>query len=449
MTIRFSSILQVPCGIRYVFEQLNLASAFSAQRLKETAMCIDPDEIQSQYKALAEVCRYTAVDGDLQPLLGQLGAQLSHLKEVRTSLLSLQEGSLPDDVELFEIKSLLMINERVRAILDPLHLACITLPDLSQLLEVLDPENAGVGSFYIYDAYDSDLAALRRQLRSADAYAEELQYKIALLESKIRRQLSGCLAPHSHTMLNALLELARLDILLAKALQVHQWGLVIPEVASGKTSYQGLFNPEVRDLLHRQGKTYQVIDIGMCTKLPLLITGANMGGKSLSLKTLALAQLLFQFGFGIPASSAQIMPVADLFLSVGDHQDYSLGMSSFSAEMKRIDQFLGRIEAGEKVLALIDEPARTTNPPEGAALTTALIRLLGNHQAPAVLTTHYNIGPVACQRLRVKGFDNGHMDYQLIADSGQEVPREALKIAFALGINPLWLDLAQKELEQC
>jgi DNA mismatch repair protein MutS2 len=61
-----------------------------------------------------------------------------------------------------------------------------------------------------------------------------------------------------------------------------------------------LFNPEVAEALRLKNKKYQPVDINL-TDGPALITGANMGGKTVLLKSVALAQYMFQYGFFVPA----------------------------------------------------------------------------------------------------------------------------------------------------
>lgn len=161
-----------------------------------------------------------------------------------------------------------------------------------------------------------------------------------------------------------------------------------------------------------------------------------------------MCQYLFQFGFGIPTNSATIMPVQEIHLSFGDDEDYKKGLSSFAAEMKRIDSMIKRVNEGYCILSLIDEPARTTNPAEGRALASALLEILTGSKSISVVTTHYTIDNDKCDRLRVKGFINGQMDYSLILDNIKETPAEALNIAESLGVNSLWLELARKELEK-
>jgi dsDNA-specific endonuclease/ATPase MutS2 len=234
---------------------------------------------------------------------------------------------------------------------------------------------------------------------------------------------------------------------MAKVGLIIDFNLSIPNISTGITKHHGLFNPEIVNILKKDNKEYQKIDIEYNNKLPKLITGSNMGGKSLTLKTLALSQIMFQFGLGVPSENSSISIVDDIEFIYGDQEDYSAGLSSFAAEIKRLDGLISRLSNQQNLLVLIDEPARTTNPLEGTALVSSLIKIISEFNCFCVITTHYHIKNANCDRIRVVGFDNGKMNYSLIDDCGKSIPMEALKIASYLGINNKWLNIAYKELE--
>jgi DNA mismatch repair ATPase MutS len=241
--------------------------------------------------------------------------------------------------------------------------------------------------------------------------------------------------------------LATIDILFAKAIQAVKNDMSRPHVALESTSYTQLFNPWVKNMLKQLHKTFQPVDISISPG-PCLVTGANMGGKTVLLKTVALAQYLFQFGFYIPAKEAAVVPVDDIMFSMGDDQSELSGLSSFAAEMMNIDQILLAARSGKKILALVDEPARTTNPSEGRAIVNAIITLLAKSGVRSLVTTHYSNISASCRKLRVKGLltgqlneqitvsnINNYMDYSLLEHDADDVPLEALRIAEILGID--------------
>jgi DNA mismatch repair ATPase MutS len=256
--------------------------------------------------------------------------------------------------------------------------------------------------------------------------------------------------------MEALESVAYLDILLAKALQANALNLCKPVMVSENTFYEALFNPPLKDLLAKQNKKFQPIDICLYES-PCLITGANMAGKTVVLKTIALAQYLFQFGFFIPAVKAEIVPMEDVMLSIGDNQSEMNGLSSFAAEMLNVNTIIKAVHSKKKILALIDELARTTNPDEGKAIVNATIDILEAGNIRSLITTHYSDLNSSCRRLRVKGLIteqmtediniqniNDYMDYSLVENNDDVVPMEALRIAAILGIDEDLLERADQ-----
>ena len=220
-----------------------------------------------------------------------------------------------------------------------------------------------------------------------------------------------------------------------------------------------MFHPQVAFALSQHGKSFQRIDIKIPAQ-PTLITGANMAGKSVLLKTVALIQTMAQFGFYVPAASAKIVPVEEIFISAGDGQDEMNGLSSFASEMLRINQTVTAIKKGTKALVLIDELARTTNPAEGKAIVCGMLDFLIENAVRALITTHYSIH-LPCRKLRVKGFIelesnpkidskniNNYIDYSLEETTDNEVPHEAVKIAEIIGVDDDILERTKKYLKK-
>jgi dsDNA-specific endonuclease/ATPase MutS2 len=446
MDINFSSILDSPCGMRYIFSKLEIQSSFSKHVLLNTNMATSENQIKEQYVELNEFLHLFAKGTQYYYLRNKLNIKLTLLRDIRQTISRISNSSSLSDIEFFEIKNLAFISNEIKDLIDILDIKCIVIPDLKYIIEILDPERLQIRSFYIYDAYSGELKELRKHMRLNADYNDEQLCRAILIENQIREKLTIKLKAFVKDLDKALYSLAKIDILLAKISQIEEFDLSIPEISSYGNIYKGLFNPEVKDLLAKNALKFQNIDIAFDKSSPTLITGANMGGKSLTLKTLALSQYLFQFGFGIPAESASIMPVSNIMLSIGDGQNLQKGLSSFGAEMLTINNILKTSKDGNFILALIDEPASTTNPLEGTALVTALLKILKKQNILSIITTHYNINNVVCKRLRVIGFENNKMNYSLVDDIGTNTPREALKVAASLGIDNEWINETANEL---
>jgi Mismatch repair ATPase (MutS family) len=384
-----------------------------------------------------------------KPLVRNLQFKLQGLREIGGTLSSLEEGSVLDDIEFFEIKHLALLGDDVRMLLERCMVLDWAEVDFSRIIDILDPDGLRIGTFYIYDSYSMSLRELRRDLEG-DPDNDELKDALANEEEAVRQSLVEKLQPYAGDLKMVMHSLAELDIMLAKAQQMKQCGYVVPKIGVC-AEMKGMFNPEVKAALLKGGRQFQSVDFSFDSGVPATVIGANMGGKTVALKTLCLCQYLFQFGFAVPAASAKMMLFDSVQFCIGDDQDQRKGLSSFAAEMLRIDSMIKAVESGCKVLALVDEPARTTNPVEGSALVSALLKLLsGKDNLALVLTTHYKVQG-AGQCWRVKGLCEGSkgmkMDYELVRSASNEVPHEALNIARELGINAKWLEEAAKEIE--
>lgn len=445
-------------AFRYLTEQLDLCSSPGRAWLMELPWRNTRAELGKEYDALEEALRLKRTDADG---VNRVREKLREVLNIRGTVKRLQEGRIADDPELFELKKFALTVATLREWTR--HWAVTVVPDLEPVVDLLDPEKTRVPHFYVYDAYSPELAALRKQLRQLkeqgepEAVTAPLYFRAVALEDDIRAELCGRLTAYAALLQQAIDEVCRLDILLAKALQIEKLGLVRPsltEDAEGITFFRGLFNPRLRDLLQARKKEFQPVEIEL-TAEATVITGANMAGKTVLLKTLALAQTMAQFGFFVPAAEAAIVLVEDVALCIGDEQDETTGLSSFAAEMCRIGGIWKNIRAGKRLLVLIDEPARTTNPSEGRAFVNAMVEFLTARKCRAVLTTHYGDIIAPCRKWRVRGFRedrtaavgsvadlNDYIDYRLQRDDSGEVPREAIRIARMLGIDEGLLEAA-------
>jgi len=435
--------IESPCGLRFMFEQLELQAGYTRRWLLDQPMMRTGEEIAQTYAVLRRFVEFIA-QTDI-PYINTLQFRLQGLKDIRTTIKNLSQNAVLDDIELFEVKHLAIlavdVAERLRNHgLDD----AVAIPDLNEVITILDPDGLKMATFYVYDSYCQELRDLRSQMRQHPEQQEELLVEAAEIEEGVRRDLSKQLHPFAKALEAAQVALAKIDLNLAKALQMRQWGLCFPSISNDDvTRYEGMFHPQVKDALEKTKKQFQPVTLEFGLK-PTLITGANMGGKTVVLKTLTLCQYLFQYGFGIPAQSAEIAVKDEIYFCIGDEQSIEKGLSSFAAEMKNIDAVIKASRENRKIVALIDEPARTTNPTEGTALVSALVKVLADKRLSLVMTTHYDIEPTDAHCLRVKGFENGTMNYELVEVQDGEVPHEALNIAESLGIDKEWIETARE-----
>ena len=428
--MKFREIVESPCGIRYLFDELGLQSGYARKVLLDREMMIDSDQIDAAYARLRTYFNLVVSD---RRRVEDMRFRLQGLRDISGTLSALAEGATLDEIEFFEIKHMAMLAEKLS---DATY--------LDSVIGILDPDGLKIGTFYLYDSYSVELRRLRAavEIDPDDAQTQEL---LVNEEDRLKKVISDKLRPYARQLSETLREMAELDISLALAVQMNVEGLEIPSSGT-ETKIVGMFHPGVRAVLRTKGREFQAVDFAFKRGEPATVIGANMGGKTVALKTLCMLQYLYQFGFGLPVASAVMTPFDDIRFCIGDEQDEKTGLSSFAAEMQRIDRAVAAVEQGGRVLLLVDEPARTTNPVEGTALVSALLELLADKPNLAlVMTTHYTVEH-AGQCWRVQGLLPGSkgrtMDYRLVPTASHEVPHEALNIARELGIDPRWIELA-------
>jgi len=287
---------------------------------------------------------------------------------------------------------------------------------------------------------------------------EDLLWQISKLENKIRQNLVKKLIPFAELLEQNLQLIATLDLLWAKAKLALEWNCCKPEISNKEISYTGLFHPMVSHRLKKENTVFQPINIELKQE-PCLITGANMTGKSIFLRAIAFSQWMFQFGFYVPAQKATIVPVEKIHFVADDSDTERTGLSSFVHEIFHIQHILQEVKEHKKMLVLVDEFARTTNPKEGSALVTAFLEMMNHKKTICLVTTHYNVEG-NFRRLRVKGIQwaqlehiktnphelNKYIDYQLEDCNEKTAPEEAVKVAEILAIDDAFISLVKKYL---
>lgn len=138
----------------------------------------------------------------------------------------------------------------------------------------------------------------------------------------------------------------------------------------------------------------------------LVISGPNAGGKSVSLKTIGLLQIMLQSGIPIPVSEQSKMGVFHNFFSeIGDDQSIENELSTYSSKLKHMSHFLDHMNS--KSLFLIDEFGSGTDPSLGGAVAQSILEELNKRKAFGVITTHYlNLKTFAS---KTRGIENGAM----------------------------------------
>ena len=121
----------------------------------------------------------------------------------------------------------------------------------------------------------------------------------------------------------------------------------------------------------------------------MVISGPNAGGKSITLKTVGLIQLMFQSGFLVPVSEQSHMCVFDKILTdIGDNQSIENELSTYSYRLKNMQKFLKKCD--KETLFLIDEFGTGSDPELGGALAEIFLEVFYERKSLGAITTHYS-----------------------------------------------------------
>lgn len=276
---------------------------------------------------------------------------------------------------------------------------------------------------------------------------EEMKGEEAIEEALILEKLSAQLSLRGREILEVMDAVAEFDLIIAKAYMANGYNGVKPVISDAEklVIVKGRHLP-VESSLRKKGRLFTPISISL-NKGTTLITGANMGGKTVSLKMAGLLAAMAQYGFLVPAEHMEMGMNAFIYISAGDEQSIDMGLSTFGAEILSVKEAL--IKSEEKGLILIDELARGTNPHEGYAISKAIIDYLKYKPCIAVITTHFDgLAGEGIKHLQVKGLRDldfktikdpdvisEYMDYTLIEVEGEsKVPQDAINISRLMGI---------------
>lgn len=283
-------------------------------------------------------------------------------------------------------------------------------------------------------------------------------------EQRIKEMLTKEVAKRRKDLYGNMVNLGRLDLFLGKA----KFALDVKGVKPEIYDYHHIHidngrHPKVEEFLKHRDLVFKPISVKLNPGVAT-ITGANMGGKTISLKLIGLLTAMAQFGLYVPAEKMTLGLSKYIKTSIGDMQSTDSGLSTFGGEVKVVREAIHR--GDEQGLILIDELARGTNPQEGYAISKAIVIHLLNKPSITLLTTHYdnvaNIDDVL--HLQVVGlsnldFDqleqeikksdgmdiiNKYMDYQLkVVEKSKGIPKDALNIARIMGLDDKILKIAE------
>lgn len=201
---------------------------------------------------------------------------------------------------------------------------------------------------------------------------------------KILKHLSALAGEDREQLRNIGIALTELDFLQAKAKLAKKMKASEPMISD---NHEVLLRQARHPLIDPEKVVPNDISLGIDFDT-MLITGPNTGGKTITLKTLGLIQLMAQSGLFIPTNeNSQVGVFGEIYADIGDEQSIEQSLSTFSSHMNDIIYIMKHVN--KNTLVLIDEIGAGTDPEEGASLAIAILDELREHGAKIMVTTHY------------------------------------------------------------
>jgi DNA mismatch repair protein MutS2 len=217
-----------------------------------------------------------------------------------------------------------------------------------------------------------------------------LEYEEKEEIDRILKELTVFLVPYTELLKEYQELLSEIDVIAAKAKYARLINGLLPKITKDRELFiKDAYHPLLyRNNLKSGTKTYpQNIELSKEERI-IVISGPNAGGKSITLKTVGLLQIMLQSGILIPVHEYSRVCLFDKILTdIGDNQSIENHLSTYSYRLKNMNYFLKKCD--EKTLFLIDEFGTGSDPELGGALAETFLEVFYERESFGILTTHY------------------------------------------------------------
>ncbi len=228
-----------------------------------------------------------------------------------------------------------------------------------------------------------------------------LEYEEKEEITRILKQLTNQIRPFLPTIIEYQHYLSDIDVIAGKAKYARKIKGILPAITEERRLY---FREAYHPILYLNNSIKQEITHPQTISLDqnnriIVISGPNAGGKTISLKTIGLLQLMLQTGILIPVHERSETCLFDRILTdIGDNQSIENHLSTYSYRLKNMNYFLKKCNA--KTLFLIDEFGTGSDPELGGALAEIFLEEFYHREAFGIITTHYSNLKMLANELR-------------------------------------------------
>lgn len=356
--------------------------------------------IASTLGAARRIRRLLQESAELYPFLNDVGIHLSNHKKLEDDILDiLDDKGFVKDHATPELRKLrIAIRQHQQSMKSKME-SFIRNPNIQKYLQEsiitmrndryvipVKQENRHAVPGIVHDASNSGATLFIEPMVIVDLNNELRQVLMQERDEVLRilQELSGKIGLDYVFIQRSVEALANFDVIFARARLAFAMKATEPEISrDGSLRFWQARHPLL------QGKVVP-IDVRLGDRFRiLLITGPNTGGKTVTLKTVGLLNLMGQCGLHIPAQvGSKIGLFEAIYADIGDEQSIEQSLSTFSSHMTNIVRIME--SAGENSLVLFDELGAGTDPTEGAALAMSILEELLYRKSKVVATTHYS-----------------------------------------------------------
>jgi DNA mismatch repair protein MutS2 len=270
---------------------------------------------------------------------------------------------------------------------------------------------------------------------------------------RILKELTNSLRIFAPNLIEYQKYLTKLDVIGAKARYAKKINACLPKITTNKKIFlRDAFHPIL--LVKNQQKNLETISqtLELNEKQQIIvISGPNAGGKSITLKTIGLLQVMLQSGLLLPVHERSETTIFDKILTdIGDNQSIENQLSTYSYRLKNMRNFLRR--CNENTLFLIDEFGTGSDPELGGALAEIFLEEFYEKKAFGIITTHYaNLKVLASELENVANanmqFDEKTLEPKYKLFIGQAGSSFTFEVAQKNGIPYSLINKAKKRVE--
>jgi DNA mismatch repair protein MutS2 len=242
----------------------------------------------------------------------------------------------------------------------------------------------------VHDVSDSGATVFVEPMQAVDMGNRWREARLAeeREEERVLRQLSGLVGESGEDLLLTLDLMARLDLDMAKARYSSALKASPPWVADQETADRSVKLVRARHPLLAGPIPVVPVSLELDAETNvMLITGPNAGGKTVALKTVGLLAMMAHAGLHVPAEEAHFPRFDGIYADIGDQQSIQQSLSTFSSHISNLISIMD--QATVHSLVLVDELGTSTDPEEGSALASAILRYFRDMGVFLVGTTHH------------------------------------------------------------